>query len=69
MAEELQEDLKNLSPEEQEKLKKAIPLWIEKGLLVGIKREYYMVNPWFLTPPKQEQVRAMDYWKALNHNC
>ena len=52
---------------DQAKLKKARPLWIKKGLLVGIKREYYMVNPWFLIPPKQEQVKAMDYWKALNH--
>lgn len=47
------------------KLKKAIPLWIKKGLLVRIKREYYMVNPWFLIPPKQEQVNAMDDWRVL----
>ena len=61
--------LKSFSPAEQAKLKKAIQHWIKKGLLVRTKREYYMVNPWFLIPPKQEQVKAMDYWKALNHKC
>ena len=61
--------LRLFSPAEQAKLKKAIQHWIKKALLVRIKREYYMVNPWFLTPPKQEQVKAMDFWKALNHKC
>lgn len=56
---------KSYTPAEQAKLKKATPLWIKKGLLKRIKREYYMVNPWFLIPPKQEQVKAMDYWRAL----
>jgi hypothetical protein len=56
---------KSYTTAEQARLKVAIPLWIEKGLLIRIKREYYMVNPWFLIPPKQEQVKAMDDWKAL----
>ena len=56
---------KSYAPADQAKLRKATPLWKKKGLLVSIKREYYMVNPWFLLP-RQEQVKAMDYWKALN---
>lgn len=59
---------KSYTPAAQARLKKAIPLWIKRRLLVRIKREYYMVNPWFLTPPKDEQVTAMDYWRALNHH-
>ena len=61
--------LKSFSPADQAKLKKAIQHWIKKGLLVRTKREYYMVNPWFLIPPKQEQLNAMDYWRALKHKC
>ena len=57
---------KSYTKADQARLKKANSLWIKKGLLVRIKREYYMVNPWFLIPPKQEQVNAMDDWKALN---
>lgn len=56
---------KSYAPAEWAKLKKAIPLWRKKGLLVRLKREYYMINPWFLIPAKQEQVKATDYWKAL----
>jgi len=58
---------KSYSPAEQAKLKKAIPLWIKKGLLVRIKREYYVVNPWFLVPPKKEQLDAINRWKELNN--
>ncbi len=61
--------LKDYPKPERARLKRAIPLWIEKGILLRIKHEFYMVNPWFLIPPKQEQVKAMDYWKALNHKC
>ena len=55
------------TPAEQAKLKLAIPLWIKKGLLIRIKREYYLVNPWFLVPTIDEQVNVMNYWKVLNH--
>jgi hypothetical protein len=47
------------------RLKRAISLWIKKRLLVRIKREHYMVNPWFLIPAKDEQSNAMNRWKAL----
>ena len=59
---------KSFSLSDQAKLKTAIPSWIKKGLLVRTKREYYMVNPWFW-PPRQEQLRVIDHWKALNHKC
>jgi hypothetical protein len=49
------------------KLKRAIPLWKKRGLLISLKREYYIVNPWFLIPPKKEQLSAMDFWRALKH--
>jgi len=55
---------KSYSPAELAKLRTAIPLWIEKGLLKRIKREYYMVNPWFL-PPRSEQLAEMDRWRVL----
>ena len=55
---------KSYTSAEQAKLKMATRLWIKKRLLKRLKREYYMVNPWFL-PPRDEQLAAMDRWKAL----
>jgi len=57
---------RSFSPAEQAKLKKAIPLWIKKRLLKRIKREYYVVNPWFLVPPKKEHLKVMRQWSELN---
>lgn len=54
------------TPAERAKLKRAIPLWIEKELLVRLRRERYMVNPWFLVPPKNYQFRAVSHWRMEN---
>ena len=54
------------SSADRAKLKRAIPLWKKKELLVSIKRERYMVNPWFLVPPKREQFRAVSHWRLAN---
>ena len=54
------------TPANRAKLKRAIPLWIEKELLVRLKRERYMVNPWFLVPPKVEQFKAVSLWRLRN---
>jgi hypothetical protein len=54
------------SSADRARLKRAIPLWKKKELLVSIKRERYMVNPWFLVPPKQEQMNAVSLWRLLN---
>ena len=57
---------KSYTPAEQAMLKIARPLWIKKKLLKRLKREYYIVSPWFL-PPRQEQQKVMDYWGAIPH--
>lgn len=57
--------VKAYSTADQARLKRAIPLWIDKKLLKRIKRERYMVNPWFLVPPKDEQAAAVGYWSSL----
>ena len=54
------------SPAKQAKFKKAIQLWIKKGLMVRIKKQHYMVNPWFLIPPKELQLETMNRWRELN---
>jgi hypothetical protein len=54
------------SSADRAKLKRAIPLWKKKELLVSIKREHYMVNPWFLVPPKHKQFKAMTLWRLRN---
>jgi hypothetical protein len=56
---------KSYTPADKAKLKKSIPLWIKKRLLIRTKREHYMVNPWFFVPPKEEQRKAMDQWSNL----
>jgi len=50
---------------DQERLRVAIRKWIDKNLMQRIKREHYMVNPWFLVPPKEQQLDAINRWKAL----
>lgn len=50
---------------EQAKLKRAIRLWIKKGLLVRFRQEHYMVNPWFLVPPKKMHWQTMQRWSKL----
>ena len=57
---------KSYEPADRAKLKRAIPLWIKKELLVRLKRERYMVNPWFLVPPKHEQFSAESLWRMHN---
>ena len=54
------------TPANRARLKRAIPAWIEKELLVRLKRERYMVNPWFLVPPKDEQFSAVNLWRVHN---
>lgn len=54
------------TPADQARLKRAVRLWIKKELLVRLKRERYMVNPWFLVPPKHEQLSAVNLWRVHN---
>ena len=53
----------------QAKLKKAIPIWKRKGLLIQYKREHYMINPWFVVPQQKElHLETINRWKKLKAN-
>lgn len=43
----------------------AIRSWIKKGLIKRIKREHYIVNPYFITPSLEYQQTIKDKWLTL----
>ncbi len=57
----------SLSEGEQRKLQKGVKSFLDKTLMIRLKREHYMVNPYFLTPPLalQESIKAA--WEAHEH--
>ena len=44
---------------------RAIASWIKKGLLFRLRRENYMVNPYFLTPPIDKHEDILETWNLL----
>jgi len=51
---------------EQRKLTFAIKSWMTKGLMKRIRREEYMINPNFFTPPKNQHESFKNIWNALS---
>ena len=50
---------------EQRQLTLAIKTWIKKGFLKRIRREHYMINPYFITPNVGRHEILMDTWNNL----
>lgn len=50
---------------EQVKLSAGIKSWMGKGLMKRIKREHYIVSPYFFTPAKEQHQVVSDAWKYL----
>ena len=55
----------NLSLGDNRKLTQAIKSFIKKGLLKRIRREVYMVNPFFLVPASNSQELLILEWHSL----
>jgi hypothetical protein len=49
----------------QQKVSLAISTWIKKGLIKRVKREQYLVNPYFLVPALDKQDLVKKHWETL----
>ncbi len=58
--------LKDFNKAEKERIKTGTRKLIDRGLLFRIKREYYMVSPWFFVPQRIDQPEALLRWNKLN---
>lgn len=47
------------------KITSAMKSLINRGLVKRIKREHYMINPYFLVPPKDKQQVLLNQWKSI----
>ena len=56
---------KDYSQADQQKLTLAIKSWIQKGFIKRIRREHYMINPYFITPNVGRHEILMDAWNYL----
>lgn len=53
---------------EQRKLQKGIKSFLDKALMVRLKREHYAVNPYFLTPPIALHEKIKSSWESVYQN-
>lgn len=58
--------LKEFNKSEKDRIKTGTRKLIDRGLLFRIKREYYMVSPWFFVPQRTDQPEALLRWNKLN---
>jgi hypothetical protein len=55
--------LKAHNKTEKERIKTGTRKLIARGLLIRIKREHYMVNPWFFVPQRNDQAPILLEWR------
>ena len=57
--------MKDFNITEKERIKTGTRKLIQRGLLIRIKREHYMVSPWFFVPQQTDQLEALLQWNKL----
>ena len=57
--------MKDFNKSEKERIKTGTHKLIDRGLLFRIKREHYMVSPWFFVPQRTDQPEALLHWNKL----
>ncbi len=54
--------MKGFNKSEKERIKTGTRKLIQRGLLIRIKKEHYMVSPWFFVPQRTDQSEALHQW-------